>query len=345
MDTEKRPIYINITAINVIKILALLFLFYILFLVRDVLAIFFIALILASGLGPLVDWMQSKKIPRTLGVIIIYVILNSIIVSVIFLAVPPIVQEFKDLSVRLPDVIERLRSGLDILHANSENSSFFSNIENTLRGTPKNLPAAAGDIFSGLLSFFGGIFTFFLTLVITFYMAVEEDALKKIVWSVIPGESQVYVMGLIKRMQLKVGHWMRGQLILSLIIFIFIFTGLSILGVEYALILALIAGLVEFVPYLGPIIASIPAIFLAFTQDPALAIFVAILYYVVQVVENNIIVPKIMQKAVGLNPVISIVVLLMGFKLAGVAGAILAIPVATIVSVFLQDVFQQKTVS
>jgi predicted PurR-regulated permease PerM len=149
-------------------------------------------------------------------------------------------------------------------------------------------------------------------------------------------------MQLVNRMQGKIGLWIRGQLILSLIIFSLTFLGLSILGVNYALVLALIAGLTEFVPYLGPTIAAIPAIFLAFTQSPMLALFVLALYYIIQMVENHIIVPKLMQKVVGLNPVISIMVLLVGFKLAGILGAILAIPVVTIASVFLKDLFEKK---
>ena len=168
--------------------------------------------------------------------------------------------------------------------------------------------------------------------------------MKKVVWSIAPPKYQMYIMGLINRMQQKIGLWLRGQLILSLIIFFLTFIGLSILGVKYALVLALIAGMTEFVPYLGPIFASIPAIFLAFTQSPMLGLFVAILYYIIQLTENNIIVPKLMQKVVGLNPIVSIAVLLIGFEVAGIAGAVLSIPVATAVNVFLTDILENKIV-
>jgi predicted PurR-regulated permease PerM len=166
--------------------------------------------------------------------------------------------------------------------------------------------------------------------------------MKKLVWSVVPIRHQPYIMQLINRMQKKIGMWLRGQLILSLIIFALTYIGLLILGVKYALVLALIAGLTEFIPYLGPLLAAIPAVFLAFTQSPMLAVFVAVLYYVIQLTENNILVPKIMQKAVGLNPIVSIAVLLIGFQLAGVVGAILSIPVATAASVFFKDVLDGK---
>lgn len=150
-------------------------------------------------------------------------------------------------------------------------------------------------------------------------------------------------MNLANRMQSKIGLWLRGQLILSFIIFLLIYVALSILGVKYALILALVAGMTEFVPYLGPILAAVPAIILVFAQSGfVMALFVAIIYYLVQLIENNIIVPKVMQKVVGLNPIVSIAVLMIGFNLGGVVGAILSIPVATAVSVFVKDVFDNK---
>jgi len=129
---------------------------------------------------------------------------------------------------------------------------------------------------------------------------------------------------------------------LCLVIFVLSYIGLLILGVKYALMLALIASITELVPYIGPIIGAIPAVVLAFAQSPMLAVFVVALYYGIQLVENNILTPKIMEKAVGINPIISIVALLVGFKVAGVVGAILSIPVATAVSVFVKDVFDSK---
>ena len=143
-------------------------------------------------------------------------------------------------------------------------------------------------------------------------------------------------------MQTKIGLWLRGQVILSFIIFCLTFLCLYILGVRYALVLALLAGLTEYIPYFGPFLGAIPAVFLAFTQSPVLALFVALIYYLIQLVENNIIVPKLMQKVVGLNPIVSIIVILTGYKIAGVLGAILAVPVSTAVGVFLRDLFEGR---
>ena len=261
---------------------------------------------------------------------------------IIYLIIPPIVVQVNELLNNFPQIFDKILTGAKFLRDFSVQHGLIQDLKTDFGSIGSNLQSAAGGIFSTVSGIFGGIFSFFLVLVITFYMVVEENAMKKIVWSIAPQHNQVYVMQLVNRMQKKVGLWLRGQLILSFIIFALTYIGLSILGVKYALILALIAGLTESVPYLGPILASVPAIFLAFTQAPLLAAFVAVLYYIIQLTENNVIVPKLMQKVVGLNPIVSIAVLMIGYNVAGLVGAILSIPVATAVSVFIRDIFDRR---
>lgn len=342
MENFKKQIFINLSSLTIIKIILIFIVFYFLYLIRDILAVLFVALILSSALDPWVDWMQKRKIPRGVGIIIIYLAMFIVISSVIILIIPPIAEQVNDLVNNLPGFLDKIITGASAIKDYSSQHGILDNIKNNLGTVNSNLQNAATGVFSTLTGIFGGIVSFFLVLVITFYMVVEENAIKKIVWSIVPSQHQIYTMQLINRMQQKIGLWLRGQIILSFIIFILTYIGLLILDVKYALVLALIAGLTEFIPYLGPMIASIPAIFLAFSQRPSLAIFVGILYYVIQLTENNIIVPKLMQKVVGLNPIISIAVLLIGFNIAGVVGAILSIPVATAVSVFIKDVFDSR---
>ncbi|MFH1427250.1 MAG: AI-2E family transporter [Patescibacteria group bacterium] len=344
METRKSPLNINISTLTILKIILIFLILYFLYIIRDILAILFISIVLASALDPWIDWLQKRKIPRGLGIILIYLVLFAVLSSVFYLIIPPIITQIKDLSVNFPAYFDRLFSGFSIVKDFTYEHGILDNIKNYLNNISSNLEGAAGEIFSTVTGIFGSIVSFFLVLVITFYMVVEEHAMKKIVWSVAPAKHQPYLIQLVTRMQKKIGLWLRGQLILSLIIFSMTLIGLKVLGVKYALTLALIAGLTEFVPYLGPILAAIPAIFLAFTQSGMLAIFVAALYYIIQMVENHIIVPKLMQKVVGLNPIIIIIVLLIGFKVAGVIGAVLSIPVATAASVFLKDMFEKRGV-
>lgn len=342
MENSKSPVYINITAVGIVKIILILIVFYFLFLIREILAILFVSLILASAVDPWVDYLQKRKVPRGISIMLIYFVMLSVVVTVISLIIPPIITQISELTANFPTIFEKVLNGFAYLRNYSVEHNLFESLKENFGSIGSNLQQAAGGVFSTVSGIFGGIVSFFLILVMTFYMVVEENALKKIVWSIAPEKHQIYIMKLVNRMQKKVGLWLRGQLILSFIIFLLTYISLLVMGVKYALVLALVAGLTEFVPYLGPILASIPAIFLAFTQEPILAVFVAILYYIIQLVENHIIVPKLMQKVVGLNPIVSIAVLLIGFKIAGVLGAILSIPVATAISVLIHDFFESK---
>jgi len=339
MSLNNKSIYINITIVTVIKILLIFVLFYFLFLVREILVIFFVSLILASAIGPWVDWMQDKKVPRGLGIMLIYLVLSALVFGSIFLIIPPIMDQINELNNNFPQIAEKVISEFSVLKEYSEKSGLLNNIKTAVESFSMNM---SDKFFSTVSGFLGGIVSFFMTLVITFYMVAEENAMKKIIWSLAPEKYQIYIVKLVNRMQQKIGLWLRGQLILSLIIFALTYIALSILKIKYALILALIAGLTEFIPYFGPSIAAVPAVFLSLNKSLFFAFIVAILYFIIQWVENNIIVPKLMQKVIGLNPVVSIAVLLIGFKLTGVIGAILALPVATAASVFLKDVFENK---
>ena len=342
MENNKRSIYINITALTIVKIIGVFILFYFLFLIQSILAILFISLVLASAVDPWIDWMQKKKIPRGFGILLIYIAMFAIIIAAISMIIPPIVEQSTELATNFPEIYKKVISGFSALKEYSITHGLEDDMNKYLGTVSENLESAVGGVFSTVSGIVGSVFTFLLVLVITFYMTVEENAMKKIVWSIVPKKNQIYVMQLINRMQKKIGLWLRGQLILSLIIFVLTYIGLLILGVKYALVLAFIAGITEFVPYLGPIIASVPAIFLSFTQAPLLGVFVGILYIIIQQVENHIIVPKLMQKVVGLNPLVSIAVLMIGFNIAGIIGAILAIPVATAANVVIKDIIESK---
>ena len=345
MDLEQKPISINITLGSLFKAVLVLILLYFFYLIRDIILLLFVSLILASAVDPAVDRLQNKKIPRAISVMFIYLMLFSLVAFILYTIVPPITQQVADLANNFPEYLQRLSNSFSSLNDFSAKYGIGQNIGSGLDFINSNLQSATGGVLSTVSGIFGGVVSFFLVMVLTFYMAVEENAIKKLVWSIAPVEHQAYIMQLINRMQKKIGLWLRGQLILCFFIFLLCYIGLLILGVKYALVLALIAGLTEFVPYLGPLIGAIPAVFLAFTQSPLLAIFVAVLYYVVQLTENNILVPKVMQKTVGLNPIVSITVLLVGYQIAGIAGAILSIPVATAVSILLMDLFAHKQVN
>lgn len=322
---------------SVIKIILILLFFGFLFMIRDVLAIVFVSLIFAASLDPWVDWLQKFKIPRSLSVIAFYIVIFAFITLVIYLLIPPIVQELSAISQSFPFFFEKVSSGFTTIEGLSDESDITQEIQQSIGSIQTALIKATKGVFGAIVGIFGGIISFFVILVMTFYITVEEEAMKRVVWSSVPSKYQDYSMNLINRMQRKIGLWLRGQLVLMVVIGAMTYIGLKIIGIKYALVLALLAGTAEFVPFLGPIIAAIPATFIAFTQGPWYAGGVIIMYFIIQQLENNIIVPKVMAKAVGLNPLIILIVILVGAKVGGIVGAILAIPVATAVSVVLKD--------
>jgi predicted PurR-regulated permease PerM len=333
---------INISTHTFIKILIFFLLVAFVWMVREAIALIFVALILASALDPLVDWLKKFKIPRGMGIIMVYLVLLVVISSAIVLIIPPIATEVKLIANDFPSYYEKVVNGMNYFTTNRTNLDVVDQIQGSLNAANSGLTKVASGAFSTLLDVFGGIVSFFLVLVITFYFTVEEEGLKRFLKSMTPAQYQPYALQLMTRIQRRLGYWLRGQLILSVIIFVLTFIGLTVLGVEYALLLALIAGIFEIIPYLGPFMGAVPAVFLAFAQSPLKALFVLILFVVIQQLENNIIVPKVMSKSVGINPLLVIIVLLIGGKMGGVIGMILAVPVATAISVFLEDFLHKK---
>ena len=200
-------------------------------------------------------------------------------------------------------------------------------------------------MFNLITALFGNLVSFIIVLVLTFYLLVQEGAIKRTVLLFTPPSSRGYLSDLIDRMQLRLGHWLRGVLLLGLIVGGLTLVGLRILNVRYFLVLALVAGILELIPYVGPALAAIPAVFFGATESLWKGVAVLILYWLIQQLENHLIVPKVMAKAVGLNPLVVIVVILVGAKLAGFVGVLVAVPTTAALSVWLKDVYDASPLS
>lgn len=334
---EQKPVTFNISSLTIIKIIITLLILYFIYLIRDVLSIILVAFILAVLIDPLADWFEKRKIPRVLAVLMVYVVLFSLISLIVVLLIPPITTQFEQLTNKIPIYWEKIKSlgGAGDLLTRYDSST----LQKSFQSIEANL---ARGIFAGLGDIFGGIVSFFLVLVLTFYMVVEEKELKKLAHILIPAEYQPYLFQLAIRIKEKMSAWFKGQLVLCLIIGVSVFSGLSVLGVEYALVLGLIAGFLEIIPYVGPWISAALATFIAFGQSPLLAMIVIIFFVLLQQAENNLLVPKVMQKAIGLNPIISILAIILGAKLASFIGVLFAIPIASALSILIQDFLKQQ---
>lgn len=311
-----------------------------LYLIRDILLIVFVSVIIAAAINGPVSWLQNRRVPRLLGVVFIYLLLFLLFALVITLIFPSLAEQIKQLTTILPDFTEKLGVGFEEIR---ERFGVEGNLESILRRVSQGLSQATSNVFGTIVNVFGGLFSAVVVLVISFYLAVQERGVKRFLVSLTPNEHQRYVADLIERIQKKIGGWLRGQLLLMAIVGFLIFLGLYFLGIKYALTLALLAGLLEIIPYIGPVFAAIPAIILAFFQSPFLALLVIILFIVVQQLENYLIVPQVMRKAVGLSPIIVIVTMLIGAKLAGILGIILAVPLTAAIAEVFKDIQEARS--
>ncbi|OGF22163.1 hypothetical protein A2Y83_01000 [Candidatus Falkowbacteria bacterium RBG_13_39_14] len=336
---KNKILSINITTATIIKTIIILISLWFLYYIKNIVGIFLIALLLAAALKPLIDWLERKKIPRGIGVTIVYLFLFGIMAGAFVLILPPIVSQISQLADKLPGYLDKLSQSFGMIREYSANHGWIANLNKISASLEDILSNFAGNIFTGISSIFGGVTSFIFILVITFYMTLEKNAAERIANLILPAKYRERTLKIAEKLEEKIGLWVRGIAILMIIVGIFAFLGLSILRVDYALTLGLIAGLTEIIPYLGPIIGAVPAIFLAFAQSPSKALLVIILYFALQQIENNILQPKVMEKAVGLNPIIIIFALLIGAKIAGILGILLAIPVTTSIIVLIKEFY------
>ncbi len=309
--------------------------------IRSVLAIILIAIIFSSAINPWVDALHRWRIPRVLALLIVFLVFLAVISVILILFIPALVNEVRDLAQSLPSLYDRMVSNPTVERLIGD-TNILTSVRQSLQTIDQSLGKITGPIFSALAAAFGGLFTFIGVVVLTFYFSLEENGIRKFLQAIFPARTQPYITRLINRVQDRMGQWLRGQLLLSGIIGLLSFIALTILGVKYALLLALIAGLTEAIPMIGPISGAIPAVLFALTQNPWTAVAVAIAYLVIQQLENNLIVPRVMARATGLNPIVVIIVMLIGAKVAGIVGLLLAIPVTIIINAFLQDFIEER---
>ncbi|MCX6810583.1 MAG: AI-2E family transporter [Candidatus Berkelbacteria bacterium] len=318
----------EISTWTVVKVLLIAVAFYLLFLVKDVVALFFIVLILSATFSPVVKSWQ-KYLGRVMSIIALFLILAAIIFAVVYIVIPPLVVQASQLAQSIPDYIN---------NSNFANlRQHLPNIQNTLDNLVSNLGTLSSNLYSFTAGIVSAIFAVIMVLILTFYMLIGEQDIKKFVSFAFAENQRENAIIVINKIAAKVGSWFRGQMLLGLAVFLLDFIGLSILQVPYALILAVIAGLLELIPTIGPIVAAVISALIALTISPWTALFVIILYLVVALLENAFLVPKIMQKAVGISPVVILLALLVGAKLMGIVGAILSIPLAASLSVVILE--------
>ena len=335
---------IHIETGSIFKIIFIILALVFLYLVREVIVILFFAIIIASAIGPFANWLESKKFPRLLGVLLLYLSFFGLIVFLLSLIVPFVAIELGQLTQALPQFVSSLSGALEKAQqtTSSKYFDFFGEIQNLLDSFSQFLFAYSQSAISLIINIFGGALSFVAIIIISFYLSVMRRGVIGFISSIMPEKYESYVISLWKRAEFKVGRWLQGQFLLALSVGLMVYVGLSLLNVKYALLLGILAMVLEIVPMVGPVLSAIPGLILAFTQSPTLGVWVLVFYIAVQQIENNIFVPLILGKTLGLTPVTVIIALLVGGKIAGILGMLLAVPVAVIIVEILDDLARQK---
>ncbi len=330
--SENKTITIKFDLWSILKLVLGILLIVVLYWIRDVLLIFFLAILLALILDPVANFFQKIGVPRTLGTIFIYLFIVMILLGVIIPVIPLITREVGFLAEQLPKHYSRY---LSILEGSESGWAQIGRV--FFKNWLGEMKLSSGGIFDLLSSTFGVVVVTASVLLIAFYATSQKLVVVKMFKNIIPDKYEKYALKFLLSIREKIGSWGRGLFLQCIMVGILTYAGLLILGVDNALVLAVFNGAMEVVPYIGAWIAAIPAVLLVLLVSPTKAIIVAIFYLVIQQIQQSLISPLIMKKAVGLNPLFVIMALLIGGKLMGFVGALLAIPVTNILVILFQE--------
>ncbi len=327
---------IEITTTTILKFLGIILALVLLWYLKSIILLLFIVLIVVASFAPMVNWAQKYKIPRLVSTIIIFILLFGFIFLLGYLIIPPLVNQIIDLANKIPQYANRYNLSFESVKHFTLQTNLIETIKNNVGNISNNLSSASSTIFSALAAAFGGIASFIIAIALTFYLLLSQKQITEGILSYVPQKRRELFRKVGEEILLKLGAWARGQFVLCLVIGLIIGVALKIFGMPFALMLGVLAGVTEFIPTVGPIIAAIPALAIAFTISPWKALIVLIIYIATQQLENNLLVPTIMKKAVGINPAIIIIAILIGAQLAGILGIILAVPTAAVLSIVLR---------
>lgn len=328
--------------------------------IKGIIILFLVALFLSATFNPAVDRMEKYRIPRPLSIILLYILVIGIFVIMFTNLVPIIADQIGQLARGVREMIQNLMTGKNSdswiiqkvqpyanqLWQNVDQAQVISSVSKTLTDVASGLTGFAGNAIGAIFSVFNGIFNLLMVLIITFLMVVNSKDNSNFFQSLFPHRYSSYITHKFEQISIRMGEWIRGQLLLALAMGTLTFIFFSIIGLNYALTLALLSALAEFIPFLGPIITFGSALLIAFNQDPVLVLWLIPAYIILQFLEGNVLVPLIVGRSVGLNPVVVIFALLCGATIGGaiggsfglaLVGMIIAVPVANIISLFVED--------
>lgn len=288
---------------------------------KDMLLSLFIAYIVMSASKPQVEMLVKKGVPRGVAVLCVFLSFFIILGLIISWIIPPFVNETILFIDHFPTIVEGVRTAVPI------------NFE--IPSLTQYLPSVTNNFIGIIGALFSNAAFFISTLFFSVYLTLDADILTSVLSKYVGTQQLEKILKIEEHIEKRLGRWLLGQLLLMTIIGIATYIGLLLLGVKYALPLGIIAGLLEAIPNLGPTVAAIPAFLVGFSQLPLLGFFTLLLAIGIQQLENHIVVPIIMKQVVGLHPIITLIVLVIGGRYAGILGMLLSIPLALVIETII----------
>jgi len=334
MNDEK---VLDISWTTILKIAIAALLFYFLYQVREIIVLIIFALIFSLLLNPIIDFLERKRIPRTLAVILIYLIVFGLISLFLYSTIYFFIQEIQKFLELLPQYSEKVSLSLREIGIQT-----FNNFEGLIGEINKSVGKIGTNVFNAFFVIFGGIFSTIFILTLAVFFSLEEKAFEKNLILFFPKKYETYVLELWENCQRKVSGWFGTRLIACLFVGFLSYLAFFLFNVKYSFSLAFLAGILNFIPVLGPILTGI-FIFLFISFDSiSKSIFALIAFTLVQQIEGNILTPILTRKFIGLSPALVLISLVVGGKLAGILGATLAVPLAGILFEFLRDFLAKR---
>jgi len=322
----------EIKTLTIIKIILIVLSFVVLYSIRGILAYVIFALIISSAIIPLINFLEQKRIPRVLGVILTYLVIISFFILIIWFSLPPFVNQIQGMTSSLPIWLNNLQNTIQKYKDLNLPHQVIQGIEGAISDLIAKIVETPPKIFNLFTRVSGVIFSLIFLIVLSAYLSFEKNIDKRFAKFVFPNfkKKQEYIFLFWQRTQKIIGRWLQGYIISAIIVGFLVWVSFSILGIEYSAVIAVIAGFCEIVPLFGPIFALMVGLILTLFQDLHLVFWVFLIFLIIQQVDNYFILPFIMKNRVRLNPLITLIAIFIGGNVGGLLGMIAAVPLCAV---------------
>ena len=312
---------------------------------REALMLIYVSALIAMGFSPLVRVIEQpratrrRRVPRWFAILLIYITIVGLLVLIGLMVIPPLVAQAESLWTKMPGAFNTFQAFLVRHNLMTRPVTLQEAVQSAPSGTGGN---AVGTVLVAISSVIGGVFGLVTILILSFYLLIEAHAMFEYIVRFVPAGRRSDVATAAREAVVKVSAWLRAQFVLAGVMGVFAAVGLWLMGVPYFYVIALIAAIGETIPIVGPVIGGVTAVAVAISVSPKLALTVGAYFLVLHQLEANVLVPKIMERRVGVSPVAVMVALLVGGALWGLVGAILAIPTTAILSVIIEELASDR---